>query len=151
MEIKVRQGEYKDLKAVHELVKELAIYEKEPQAVTASLEDYKRDFQEGIFECIVAEKGDEIVGMMLYYMAYSTWRGRMLYLEDFVVKEAYRRQGVGQLLYDYFLPICKQKGAILVKWQVLDWNEPAINFYKKNHAEIEKGWYNVKHYFYNFE
>ena len=77
-------------------------------------------------------------------MVYSTWKGKMVYLEDFVVNEQYRRYGIGQLLYDRLLVESKNMKARLVKWQVLDWNEPAINFYKKNNVIIETEWYNVK-------
>lgn len=140
----IRTGDKTDLPAIYDLVKELAIYEKEPEAVTATLEDYYNDFEEGIFKTLVAEVKGEIVGMMLYYVVYSTWKGKMVYLEDFVINEQYRRHGIGQLLYDRLLIESKKMKARLVKWQVLDWNEPAINFYKKNNAIIESEWYNVK-------
>ena len=137
--------------AIHALVHELAVYERAPEAHTATVEDYLRDFKAGIFESHVAVNMDkslgkqgEIVGMIFYYMAYSTWKGRMLYLEDFVVTENYRQYGVGQMLFETFLEIARQKECRLVKWQVLDWNEPAIKFYRKNEAIIENDWYNGK-------
>ena len=77
-------------------------------------------------------------------MTYSTWKGKMLYLEDFVVAQSHRRRGIGQLLFDAYKAEAIEKKAKLIKWQVLDWNEPAIAFYEKNGATIEKGWYNVK-------
>ena len=77
-------------------------------------------------------------------MTYSTWKGRMFYLEDFVVLEAYRRLGLGQMLFDAFLQEAKDQQCRLVKWQVLDWNEPALRFYRKNNAVIEKEWWNGK-------
>lgn len=145
MDIQVRLAQKKDLLAIYKLVIELAIYEKEPDAVTASLADYEAAFEEGIFEAMVATTKDErIVGMMIYYMTYSTWKGRMLYLEDFVINSAYRSMGIGQLLYDRLLQIAKEKNSKLVKWQVLDWNKPAIAFYKKNKAIIENEWWNCK-------
>ena len=140
----IRTGEKADIPAIYDLVVELAIYEKEPDAVTATLEDYHNDFEEGIFKTLVAEMDGKIVGMMLYYMTYSTWKGKMVYLDDFVVNEQYRRHGIGQLLYDRFIVESKKMKAKLVKWQVIHWNEPAINFYKKNNATIETEWYNVK-------
>lgn len=143
-EIKVRKATKSDLKGIYALVEELAIYEKEPQAVTATLEDYQNDFKEGVFEANVALMGDKIIGTTIFYMSYSTWKGKMLYLEDFVVKENYRQMGVGQLLFDAFLRTAKEKKAVLVKWQVLDWNEPALNFYKKNKAVIETNWWSGK-------
>ncbi|MGK0388214.1 MAG: ribosomal protein S18 acetylase RimI-like enzyme [Maribacter sp.] len=140
----IRTGKKTDISTVYNLVIELAVYEKEPDAVTATLEDYYNDFEEGIFKTLVAEIDGKVVGMMLYYMVYSTWKGKMVYLEDFVINEQYRRHGVGQLLYDKLLIESKKMKARLVKWQVIDWNEPAINFYKKNNAIIETEWYNVK-------
>ncbi len=143
----IRKAEKKDIPHIYNLVRELAVYEKEPEAVTATVDDYHRDFSDGIFKVIVAETEEGIVGMMLYFTAYSTWKGKMMYLDDFVVNEKYRRKGVGQKLYDEFLGICKEEGVRLAKWQVLDWNKPAIHFYEKNQTEIEGGWFNVKHYF----
>ncbi len=155
--INIRPATIDDMPAIHALVRELAVYEKEPEAHTATIEEYKRDFEAGIFEAHVAEdvditdgtsrdsrEGSKIVGMIFYYMAYSTWRGRMLYLEDFVVTEKYRQYGVGQKLFDTFLDIARQKDCFLTKWQVLDWNTPAVNFYNKNQAVIEKEWWNAK-------
>ncbi len=142
--IKIRQATLSDIPVIFSLVEELALYEKAPEAVITSVEIYEKDFNAGIFEAIVAEKEGEIIGMALYYMAYSTWKGRMLYLEDFVVRESARRFGVGQLLFDAYLNVAKEKGATLVKWQVLDWNEPAVKFYEKNDAIIEKEWWNGK-------
>ncbi len=140
----IRKATLEDLPAIHGLVRELAIYEKAEEEFTATLSDYESDFKENIFEALVAEKEDRIVGMALYYMTYSTWKGKMLYLEDFVVNEALRRIGIGQQLFDAVLNEAKTKGCRLLKWQVLDWNEPAIGFYEKNKATIEKGWYNGK-------
>jgi GNAT superfamily N-acetyltransferase len=144
--IMVRAATISDMPAIHALVHELAVYEKAPEAHTATIEDYERDFNEKIFEAHVAvdEDSADIVGMIFYYMSYSTWKGRMLYLEDFVVTETYRQYGVGQLLFDTYLEVAREKECRLVKWQVLDWNEPAIKFYKKNAAIIEQEWYNGK-------
>jgi GNAT superfamily N-acetyltransferase len=145
MNITIRAATTADMSAIHGLVYELAVFELAPEAHTATVADYTRDFEAGIFEAHVAEtETNEVVGMIFYFMTYSTWRGRMLYLEDFYVKEAYRRLGLGQHLFDKFLEIAKAKDCVLVKWQVLDWNEPAISFYEKNHATIEKEWYNGK-------
>ena len=147
----IRLASESDMPAIHALVHELAVYERAPEAHTATIEDYLRDFKTGIFESHVAVNTDEslgkqgeIVGMIFYYMAYSTWKGRMLYLEDFVVTENYRQYGVGQMLFETFLEIAREKECRLVKWQVLDWNEPAIKFYRKNEAIIENEWYNGK-------
>lgn len=140
----IRKGKTEDLQQVHELVRELAVYEKAEHEFIATLEDYQNDFKEGIFEVLLAEIEGEVVGMCLYYMTYSTWKGKMLYLEDFVVKQTYRQAGIGQQLFDAFIQEAKVKECRLTKWQVLDWNEPAIKFYEKNNAIIEKEWWNGK-------
>ena len=144
MTITIRQGTKKDLPFVHKMVRGLAIYEREEAAFTATLEEYEQDFEAGWFECQVAEKEGNIVGMIIYYETFSTWKGRMLYLEDFFVEETARRFGVGQKLFDVFHEIAKEKGCKMTKWQVLDWNTPAVKFYEKNNAIIEKGWWNAK-------
>jgi GNAT superfamily N-acetyltransferase len=146
-DIRVRKAKRSDLPAIHELVRELAIYERAEEEFIATLEEYEEDFERRIFEAHVAEAGGAVVGMALYYMAYSTWKGKMLFLEDFVVREAYRRYGIGQLLFEAFLEEARQQGCRLVKWQVLDWNEPAIRFYEKNGALIERDWWNGKLFF----
>ena len=140
----IRPATEADIPAIHALVYELAVYEKEPEAVFTTPEEYLEDFRKGLFESHVAEMDGKVVGMTLFFMMYSSWKGKMLYLDDFVVNEQYRRYGVGQKLYDDFIEEGRRRGCRLVKWQVLDWNEPAIKFYEKNHAIIEKGWWNVK-------
>jgi len=143
-EIKIRFAEEADLQAIRELVVELAIFEKEPQAVTASLEDYKVAFKTGLISMIVAQQNDEILGMTLYYDTFSTWKGKMLYLEDFVVSQKHRSQGIGDLLFDATLQEAKDRGCKLMKWQVLDWNTGAQKFYERKSATIEKEWWNGK-------
>ena len=140
----IRPATESDIPGIHALVYELAVYEKEPEAVFTTPEEYLEDFRNGLFESHVAEMEGKIVGMTLFFMMYSSWKGKMLYLDDFVVNEQYRRFGVGQKLYDAFIEEGRRRGCRLVKWQVLDWNEPAIKFYEKNEAIIEKGWWNVK-------
>ena len=147
MDVIIRRAYRTDLPAIHQLVRELAVYEKAEEEFVATLEDYRRDFNEGIFEVFVAEVGDSIAGMALFYMTYSTWKGRMLYLEDFIVQDAFRQRGIGQRLFDAFLNEARDRECRLVKWQVLDWNEPALAFYERNHAIIEKGWWNGKIFF----
>lgn len=143
-QIDIRHANADDLAAIHGLVRELAIYEKEEAAFTATLEDYHRDFADGVFESIVAEYEGEIVGMCLYFLTYSTWKGRMLWLEDFVVKEALRRHGIGQKLFAALQERAREMECRLMKWQVLDWNTPALRFYEKNEATIERNWWNGK-------
>ncbi len=144
--ILIRPATEADIPTIHSLVYELAVYEKEPEAVFTTPEEYLEDFRKGLFESHVAELDGQVVGITLFFMAYSSWKGKMLYLDDFVVNEKYRRYGVGQKLYDDFMEEGLRRGCRLVKWQVLDWNEPAIRFYEKNNAIIEKGWWNVKQF-----
>lgn len=143
-QVKIRPATEADIPTIHALVYELAVYEKDPEAVFTTPEEYLEDFRKGLFESHVAEIDGKVVGMILFFMSYSSWKGKMLYLDDFVVNEQYRRYGVGQKLYEDFIEEGRKRGCRLVKWQVLDWNEPAINFYKKNEAIIETGWWNVK-------
>ena len=142
--IEIRPAQLSDVPSMHALMYELAVYENAPEAVATTVEEYEIDFSNGLFEGFVAEADGQIVGMTLYFMAYSSWKGKMLYLDDFVVTEDFRRFGIGQMLYDTFLDEAQKRGCRLAKWQVLDWNDPAIRFYEKNNAEIEKGWWNVK-------
>jgi len=140
----IRKGNFDDLVHVHGLVRELAIYEKAEHEFIATLEDYQNDFRAGVFEVLLAETEGIVIGMCLYYLSYSTWKGKMLYLEDFVVKQSYRQEGVGQQLFGALIQEAKQKRCRLIKWQVLDWNEAAIKFYEKNNAVIEQEWWNGK-------
>jgi GNAT superfamily N-acetyltransferase len=139
-----RTARREDMPFIYDLVRDLAIYENALESLTFDLEGYYKCFDERIFESIVAELDGHIVGACIYYMTFSTWKGKMLYLEDFVVKESYRKKGIGQVLWDSYINIAKVKDCALVKWQVLDWNEPAIKFYEKNGATIEKEWWNGK-------
>jgi GNAT superfamily N-acetyltransferase len=143
-ELSVRPATEADIPAIHALMYELAVYENAPESVETTPAEYLEDFKNGLFESHVAIMEGRVVGMTLFFMAYSSWRGKMLYLDDFVVTEAYRRYGVGQRLYEAFLAEGQRRGCRLVKWQVLDWNEPALRFYQKNEAIIETGWWNVK-------
>ena len=147
-EVLVRKATFQDIADIHQLVRELAVYEKAEHEFIATLEDYKAHFTENAFNALVAiTQEKEVIGMALYYPTYSTWKGKMMYLEDFVVKQSYRRRGIGSMLFEAFLEDAKQKGCQLVKWQVLDWNEPALQFYNKQSAMIEKEWWNGKIFF----
>ena len=141
----LRRGVETDLPQVLGLIRELAEYEKAPEAVTNTLVAMQRDGfgPEPIFGFFVLEdEAAQIIGLALYYTAYSTWKGRMLYLEDLVVTEAARRGGLGRLLFDAVVAEARVTGAVRMKWQVLDWNESAIGFYKKLGANIESEWLN---------
>ena len=141
----IRKGNKHDLDQVLALVKELAHYEKAPEEVTASLEDYLHDFGAGIFDVIVAEENNKVMGILLYFITFSTWKGRMLYLEDFVVTKSARGRGIGKLLFDELIREAKRLKCNLMKWQVLDWNDLAINFYKKYPGVVfDEEWHNCR-------
>ena len=143
--IVLRRGVEADLPQVLGLIRELAEYEQAPEAVTNTLEAMRRDGfgPAPIFSFFVLENhAAEIIGLALFYTAYSTWKGRMLYLEDLVVTEAARRGGLGRLLFDAVVAEARATGAVRLKWQVLNWNESAISFYKKLGATIEDEWLN---------
>ena len=141
----LRRGREADLPQVLALIQELATYERAPDAVTNTLEAMRRDGfgPAPVFNFFVLEgvRGT-LTGLALYYTAYSTWKGRMLYLEDLVVTEAARRGGFGRLLFEAVVAEARATGAQRLKWQVLDWNEPAITFYQKLGANLESEWLN---------
>ena len=128
------------------LIKELALYEKAPEQVTITLDELLEDGfgANAIYGLFVAEKENTIVGMALYYEKYSTWKGRSLYLEDIVVTEKLRGQGIGQLLFEAVIGVAKERKSARMEWQVLDWNHPAIHFYKKYNANLDPEWLNGK-------
>lgn len=140
----IRKGTKEDLPRALELIRELAVYEKAPDEVTNTLEMMENDGfgEHPVFGYIVAEEAGIIHGMSMYYWRYSTWKGKRIYLEDLIVTEAKQGSGIGKLLFEETIAIGKAAGATGMMWQVLDWNEPAINFYKKYQAHIEDGWLN---------
>jgi len=149
MEYTIRKATKADATAAHQLIVELAIFEKAPNAVTNTIEQFTKDgFGENpIYNLIVAETNNkQIVGMALYFYAYSTWKGKMLYLDDLIVTQSWRNKGIGKKLIDELFVIAKENNANIVKWEVLDWNTPAIEFYKKLGAKIDKEWWACKFY-----
>lgn len=144
--IDIRKARVNDLGGILALVRELAEYERAPQEVTATLEVYEEAFTNGVFDALVAEQDGQILGMALYYLTFSTWKGPMMYLEDFVVTEQQRGAGIGLRLFDRFLEESRNAGAILCKWQVLAWNEPAIRFYERLPTVFDDEWINVKYF-----
>jgi GNAT superfamily N-acetyltransferase len=145
-EPKIRPAVVADMTAVHEMITMLAVYERQPDAVTNKIERLIADGfgQNPKFGCLVAEYDKQIVGFALYYPTYSTWVGPCLYLEDLLVKEEHRGKGIGGRLFEHLLEIAKQTGVKRFSWQVLDWNETAIKFYKKYNAVFDAEWVNCK-------
>jgi len=146
MKIHVRKATAQDIPAIFKLINELALFEKAPHEVTNSEEKMLKDgFGENpIFTSAVAEIEGEIVGMYVWYIRYSTWKGKGLYLEDIIVTESMRGKKVGDALFKACIKDAKETGANFMTWQVLDWNEPAINFYKKYNSSFDGEWINVK-------
>lgn len=144
MEFTVRKGRREDLPAVLGLIRELAEYERAPHEVTNTLEMMERDGfgEEPIYGFFVAENARGIVGLSLYYWRYSTWKGRRLWLEDIIVTESQRGNGIGKVLFDRTMQQALEANCSGMVWQVLDWNEPAINFYKKYGARLDGEWMN---------
>ena len=142
----IRPATKDDMKAVHALIIELAIYENAEEQVSNTVEQLKRDgFGESkVFDCLVAELDEKVIGFALFYTSYSTWKGTCLYLEDFLVTEEHRNKGIGVKLFERVYQIAKDRNAKRFEWQVLDWNEKAINFYKKYNAELDAEWINGK-------
>ncbi|MGC4041253.1 MAG: GNAT family N-acetyltransferase [Flavobacterium sp.] len=147
----IRKGEKKDMKAVLDLIQELAIFEKEPDAVEVTVADLEKDGfgEDPLFYTFVAEvnsgSGDseqakQIIGVALYYYRYSTWKGKTIHLEDLIVKEAMRGSGVGFELYSKIIEQGKIDNVRRIEWAVLDWNTPAIEFYQKSGARILEDW-----------
>jgi GNAT superfamily N-acetyltransferase len=142
----VRFAKEEDIPFVHALIKELAEYEKAPQEVTNTVDDMLRDGfgPNPVFRCLVAETDGKVIGMAIYFVKYSTWKGKGIYLDDIVVTESMRRMGIGKLLFDAIVKDAKLIGAKQLHWQVLDWNTPAIEFYKKYNADLDGEWINCK-------
>lgn len=140
----IRKGTPDDLAAVYDLILELAVYEKAPNEVDNSVERMLEDGfgAKPVFEFFVAENEHGIVGTAIYYYRYSTWKGKAIYLEDLVVRETERGKGYGKLLLDAIVLEARATNSRQVRWQVLDWNEPAINFYKKLGADLDGEWIN---------
>lgn len=151
-QIIIRKAIREDAAAAYGLIKELAEYEKAPQEVTVSLEEFTEDGfgAEPIYHLLVAETSETaenpkcIVGIALFYVAYSTWKGKMVYLDDLIVTEKHRKSGIGQQLIDAVFAFARTHGANQVRWHVLNWNEPAINFYKKMNTRLEDDWITCK-------
>ncbi len=141
----IRRAEKKDCPRLLELVTELAVYEKAPLEVTVTLQHFEESGfgSNPVWWAFVAEENNIVLGFALYYIRYSTWKGQRMYLEDILVTEEARGKGIGKLLMDRLIIEAKEKSFNGITWQVLEWNEPAINFYKKYNASFDPEWVNV--------
>ncbi len=139
-----------DETAIHGLINELAVFEKEPLAVINTPHQIKIDlFQTKVcFAFVVEDKNlKEVIAFSLYFFSYSTWKGKCVYLEDLYVKESYRSEGIGQILFDAVVAVAREQKVARMDWQVLDWNAPAIKFYRKNKAVLDPSWINGRLFF----
>ena len=144
MEVVIRKALKEDCPEIMELIKELAVYEKAGDEVTVKFDHFVESGfgSNPVWWSFVATIDDKIVGIALYYVRYSTWKGQRMYLEDLLVTQEARGKGIGSLLMNALKTEAKAKGLTAICWQVLDWNEPAINFYKKHQASFDKEWVN---------
>ena len=146
MKISIRKAQKKDLPQILALIKELAAYEKAPQEVKVTLKELEQDGfgKKKVYECFAAAEENKIKGIALYYVKYSTWKGKCIYLDDIIVTEAMRGKGIGKLLFDKVIETAKKMKVRKLEWQVLNWNEPAINFYTKYSTVFDNEWVNCK-------
>jgi GNAT superfamily N-acetyltransferase len=144
MPINLRDGRQEDLPQALQLIQELAEFEREPQEVEITVEELEKDGfgEKPVYDFFVAEDTEQgkVVGLALYFYSYSTWKGKCIYLEDLIVTEAYRGKGIGKQLLDRVIQKAKEEDARRVVWQVLDWNTPAIEFYKSLGASLLPEW-----------
>ncbi|QQS29206.1 MAG: GNAT family N-acetyltransferase [Sphingobacteriales bacterium] len=152
MEITIRKAVKSDLAQAYRLICELALFEKAPDEVTLTLEQFEKDgFGENplyfleVAELVVPNGEKEIAGMALFFYSYSTWKGKILYLDDVIVTEKHRGKGIGKLLIDKVFKFAKEHEVKQVRWHVLDWNTPAINFYRQLGMSLEPEWITCKY------
>jgi len=146
MSFTIRKAEKKDAQAILNLIQHLADFENEPEAVEITLHEIQEDGfgEQPLFQTLLAEKKDEVVGMALYYYRYSTWKGKTIHLEDLIVHENVRKQNIGSALYNAVLSQAYEENVRRVEWVVLDWNKPARDFYLRTGAKILEGWETVQ-------
>jgi GNAT superfamily N-acetyltransferase len=145
MDFEIRWATPKDIPSILQLIKELAVYEKEPNAVEVTEETLQQYgfSEEAFFKCYVAEFRNTIIGMALFYPRFSTWKGKSIHLEDLIVTQKMRGKGVGRVLLDKVVAYAHQQKLKRVEWVVLDWNTPAVEFYKKYGADVMQEWNTV--------
>jgi len=146
MEISIRKAREEDIPFMLELIRELAAYEKAPNEVSITEETLLRDGfgVHPLYQCFVAEYNETIIGLALTYKKYSTWKGPCVFLEDIIVKNSFRRNGVGKRLFEEVIVYASSQNAGRLEWQVLDWNKSAISFYKKFGVEFDSAWVNCR-------
>ena len=144
----IRRAVREDCPRLLELIQELATYERAPDEVTVTLDHFTESGfgKQPVWWAFVAEADQRIVGFALYYIRYSTWKGQAMYLEDILITNEMRGKGIGKLLFDRLINEAKEKKFNRIIWQVLDWNEPAINFYRKYNADFDASWVNCSIY-----
>jgi GNAT superfamily N-acetyltransferase len=145
--LQIREAVPADVPEILALIRDLAIYEKEPDAAIATEEDLLRDGfgPEPYFRCIMAEWDGAVAGFALYFFQYSTWEGRpALYLEDLFVREAYRKRGIGVGLFQRLAQVAVERHCTRFQWECLDWNQPALDFYETTGAKVMKEWLNLR-------
>ena len=143
----IRKGVRADLPAIHSLIQELGRYEHAEHEITTTVEEMAKDGfgVRPLFETFLAETQDgSVVGIAFFYFGYSTWKGKKMYLDDLIVTEAYRRKGVGKMLFDRLIVYALENEVKQLRWHVLDWNTPAINFYKKLDTQFDEEWITCK-------
>src|ERR1043165_7335497 len=144
-DIVIRAATAEDCPAMLELIKELAVYERAPDEVTVSLHHFQKSGfgDDPVWWAYVAEANGTVVAFALYYIGYSTWKGQRMYLEDIIVTEEWRCKGIGTMLMDKLVAVAREKQFSGMMWQVLDWNESAIKFYKRYNAKFDSEWLNA--------
>jgi ribosomal protein S18 acetylase RimI-like enzyme len=146
--IKTEQAQRNHVQSIYDLIVELAVYEKEPDQVSNTPEQLEIDlFDDHVCDAIVALDGEKVIGFALFYTSYSTWKGRSMYLEDFYVKEDRRKEGAGKMLFQEVVEIAKKRKVQRMDWQVLEWNQLALDFYKRQNALLDPEWVNGRLFF----
>lgn len=146
MNVTLRPAEKQDSEAILRLIQELAVFEKEPESVLLTVSDIELyGFGSSpLFQCLVAQVEQQVIGMALYYQRFSTWKGPTYHLEDLIVTEAYKGKGIGTQLYTAFIQMAYESGVERIEWNVLDWNTPAVGFYEKSGATVLHDWSSVQ-------
>ena len=142
MDITIRKAKKEDMSRVHELIMELAVYEKLPQEVEVNPSDLVNDGfgEKPLFHCFVAEVNSTVEGMAIIYNRYSTWKGKTVHLEDLIVTKNMRNKGIGALLLDKVILFGKEMSVKRISWEVIDWNKKAIKFYERKGAKLISDW-----------